>query len=70
MPTLPDLLRRSPYYKVNVQEPLIRDDMLTEQWYSLGKYMLATEETVSAAEYMCGTKYPIVLSGKVTKTRF
>lgn len=63
---LPDMHRRSPSYKVNVQELMIRDDLLTEQWYTLGNYLLVSQHNLAALEYICGTKYPVVLTGNET----
>lgn len=64
VPRLPDIERRSPLYKVHGQEPMIRDDRIQEQWYSLGKYSLAVDGGSASTGY-CGTKYPVFLTGYI-----
>lgn len=63
--TLPDLYRRSPTYKAASLEALVRDDALTEGWYSLDGYEL-TDASNSPPENFCGTKYPIYLTGTLS----
>jgi len=47
-----------------VHEPLVQDNLLTEQWYSLGKYNMAVDSGQSASG-QCGTKYPVYLTGDI-----
>ncbi|XP_052217757.1 uncharacterized protein LOC127835391 [Dreissena polymorpha] len=64
---MPDLYRRSPGYRLADGEVPIRDDLLTEGWYDIGRASSLGFQADLISGF-CGSIYPMVLKDALTTT--